>query len=184
MFQAFFFIQTEYIARAIAFALWPVLAIFKMLSFLQYQLFFWSRFLHRTTLSCLQKRFLHVLGIFFLSKRNILHELQLLLCGHFWQFLKWFHFSNISCFFEPFFGQKKFNVIIETFCGRFRQFYFFTYPEYFAQGIGFALWPFLTIFKLLSFFQYQLFFRPVFSIEQLECVCRNVFRMSQAILFF
>ena len=62
--QFYFLTQTEYFAWARAFALWPFLAIFKMLSFLGYEVFFSSRFLHRTTLMYLWKRFSHVLGNF------------------------------------------------------------------------------------------------------------------------
>ena len=41
------------LARSTRFALWPVLAIFESLSFLEYLVFFSSRFLHKTTLRCL-----------------------------------------------------------------------------------------------------------------------------------
>ena len=69
---------------------------------------FWGRFLRRTTLMCLQKRFTHVFGNFFLTKTG-----------------------------------------------------------YFAWAIAFALWPFLAIFKMLSFFEYYMFFGAVFCIEKL-----------------
>ena len=69
-------------------------------------------------------------------------------CGHFWPFLKCSHFSNISCFFEPFFAENNSNEFVETFLACFRQFYFLTQTEYFA------LWPFLAIFKMVSFFEY------------------------------
>ena len=32
-------------------------------------------------------------------------------CGHFWPFSKCSHFSNISCFFEPFFSYNNLNVL-------------------------------------------------------------------------
>ena len=57
---------------------------------------FSSRFLHRTTLTCLLRRVSHVLG----------------------------------------------------------NFIFFNKTKYFAWAIAFALWPFLAIFKMLSFFEY------------------------------
>ena len=56
----------------------------------------------------------------------------------------------------------------------FRQFYFLTQTEHFAWAIAFALWPLLAIFKMLSFFNYYLFFEGVFCIEELECVCTDV----------
>ena len=102
--QFYFLTQTEYFAWAIAFALWPFLAIFEMLSFFEYYLFF-----------------------------------------------------------KPFFPKNNFNVFLETFLACFRQFYFLTQTEYFAWAIAFALWPFLAIFEMLSFFEYYLFFRPFFS---------------------
>ena len=46
-------------------------------------------------------------------------------------------------------------------------FKFFTHIEHFAWTIAFALWAFLAIFKMLSFFDYELFFRAVFSTKQL-----------------
>ena len=62
-----FLTQTAHFAWAIAFALWPCLAIFgnfqNALSF-RILAVFSSRFLHRTTLMCLYKRFSHVFRIF------------------------------------------------------------------------------------------------------------------------
>ena len=99
--------------------------------------------------------------------------------GHF-QKLKCSHFSNISCFFDPFYAQKNFHLFLEIFFACFRQFYFLIQSEYFAC----ALRPFLAIFEILSFFEYQHFFGGAFCIEQLQCVCTNGFCMSQTILFF
>ena len=45
-------------------------------------------------------------------------------------------------------------MFAETFFTCFREFYFLTQTEYFAWAIAFALWPFLAIFKMLSFFEY------------------------------
>ena len=66
----------------------------------------------------------------------------------------------------------------------FRQFHFLTQTKSFAWAIAFALWPFLDIFKMVSFFEYKCFFQAVFRLEQLLCVCRGDFGMFQAILFF
>ena len=118
--QFYFLTQTEYFAWAIAFALLPFLAIFKIL----------------------------------------------------------FNFLTITFFVQPFFAKNNSNVFVETFVACFRQFYFLTKTEFFAWAIAFALWAFLAIFKMLSFFEYYRFFRFVFCIEQLQYVCRNVFRMS------
>ena len=108
--QFYFLKQTEYSAWAIAFALWPFLAIFKMLQFFEYHLFFSSRF---------------------------------------------------------FFAEKISNVFVETFFACFKQFYFLNHTQYFAWAIAFAIWPFLGIFKMLSFFEYKPFFQALFCIEQL-----------------
>ena len=54
------------------------------------------------------------------------------------------------------------NVFVERFFACFRQFYFLTQSEYFAWAIAFALWPFLAIFKMLSFFEFYLFFESRF----------------------
>ena len=129
---------------------------------------FWSRFLHRTILLCLQKGFSHVLiNFIFWPKLCILHGLQPLHCGHYWPFSKCSYFSNTSCFLERFFAQNNSNMFVETFFTCFKQFYFLTQTEEFAWAIAFALWPFLAIFKMLSFFEYQLFLRAVFCKEQL-----------------
>ena len=75
----------------------------------------------------------------------------------FWPFLaifKWSHFSNITCFLQPFFAYNNFDVFVEMFLPCFRQFYFLTQTKCFALAIAFALWPFLAIFKMVSFFEY------------------------------
>ena len=70
------------------------------------------------------------------------------------------HFQNalifqvLAVFFEPFFAKNNSNVFVETFLACFKHFYFLTETEYFACAIAFALWPFLAIFKMLSFFEY------------------------------
>ena len=45
-------------------------------------------------------------------------------------------------------------MFVETFPACFRRFDFLTQTEYFAWALAFALWPFLAIFKMLSFFKY------------------------------
>ena len=54
----------------------------------------------------------------------------------------------------------------------------------FAKSIAFAWWPFLAIFKMLSFFQYELFLRDVFCIEQLQCVVELFLACFYAFLIF
>ena len=146
---------------------------------------FWSRLLHRTTLMCLYKRFSHVLGNFiFCPKLSILHGLQPLDCGHFWPFVKFSRFSNISCFMEPFFAQNISNVFLETFFACLRQFYFFTQTEHFAWAIAFPLWPFLVILKMLSLSKNQGFQRTVFFRRTILKPFQKRFLHVLAILFF
>ena len=70
------------------------------------------------------------------------------------------HFQNalifriLAVFLEPFPAENNFNVFVERFFACFRQLYFLTQTEYFAWAIAFASWPFLAIFKMLSFFEY------------------------------
>ena len=73
---------------------------------------------------------------------------------------------------------------VDSFFICFWQFYFLPQSDDFAKSIAFAWRPFLLIFKMLSFFEYYLFFKAVFCIEKLYCVCTFVFYMFLAILFF
>ena len=70
-----------------------------------------------------------------------------------------FQFSLISLicgvFFEPFFAQNNFNVLVEWFFASFWHLKFLTPTDHFAKAIAFARWP---IFKLVSFLEYVVFF--------------------------
>ena len=59
-----------------------------------------------------------------------------------------------------------------------------TQSDDFAKSIAFAWWPFLAIFKMLSFFEYYLFFGAVFCIEQLQCVVETFLACFYAFLIF
>ena len=76
-------------------------------------------------------------------------------------------FRILAVFSSRFLHKTNTNVFVETFLACFRQFYFLSQTEYFAWAIAFLLWPFLAIFKMLSFFEYKLFYRAVFRIEPL-----------------
>ena len=141
--------------------------------------------MHRTTAMCCRNVFSMFLCIFnFKPKVTILQSLQPLLGGHFWQFSKCSHFSNISCFLEPFFAQNNCNVLQKRFQHVFMHFQFLTQSDDFAKSIAFAWWPFLAIFKMLSFFEYQLLFGAVFCIEQLQCVVETFLACFYAFLIF
>ena len=70
------------------------------------------------------------------------------------------HFQNalifriLAVFWSRFLRRTTVNVLVETFFACFRQFNFLTKTAHFAWAIAFALWPFLAIFKMLSFFEY------------------------------
>ena len=59
-----------------------------------------------------------------------------------------------------------------------------TQSEDFPKAKAFAWWPFLAILELLLFFEYELFFRAVFSIEQLQCVVETFLACLFAFLIF
>ena len=57
-------------------------------------------------------------------------------------------------------------------------------PRLLARAIACAWWPFLAIFKMLSFVEYYLFFRALFYIEQLQCVVETFLACFFAFLIF
>ena len=59
-----------------------------------------------------------------------------------------------------------------------------TQSEDFAKAIAFNWWPFLGIFKMLSFFEYKLLFGDDFCIEQLQCVVATFLACFFAFLIF
>ena len=63
--------------------------------------------------------------------------------------------SRILCFFSRvFFAYNNYNLVVDSFLICFRQFYFLTQSYDFSKAIGYALRPFLPIFKLVSFLEY------------------------------
>ena len=63
--------------------------------------------------------------------------------------------SGILYFFSRgFFAYNNYNLVVDSFLICFRQFYFLTQSYDFSKGIGYALMPFLPIFKLVSFLEY------------------------------
>ena len=59
-----------------------------------------------------------------------------------------------------------------------------TQSENFAKSVAFVWGPFLAIFKMPSFFEYCVFFRAVFCIEQLQCVVETFLACFCAFLIF
>ena len=105
-FRHFYFLtQTEYFAWAIAFALWPYLAFFKMLSFFEYYLFFWSPFFAENNSNVFVEMFFACFWQFYFLTQT--EHFAWAIAFALWPFLAnliYSHFSNISCFLEPFFA--------------------------------------------------------------------------------
>ena len=74
-------------------------------------------------------------------------------------------FVEDYAFLEGFFAENNYIVYADSFFICFWQFYFLTQTHDFTKPIAFAWRPFLPIFKVLSFFEYKVFFKAVFSIE-------------------
>ena len=86
-----------------------------------------------------------------------------MLSGHFCQFSKCPHFSNISCVLEPFFALNKngpifeifasnnFFVVLDTFFACLWQFNFLTESDNFAKALAFLWWEFVSSFKIVPF---------------------------------
>ena len=77
-----------------------------------------------------------------------------LLGGDFLQFLKWSHFSNISCFYELFLHGTTAMCCRNIFSMFFFYFKFLTQSDDFAKAIALAWWLFFENFKMVLFFQY------------------------------
>ena len=58
-----------------------------------------------------------------------------------------------------------YNVLIESFLVGFVQVYFLTQTDDFAKPIAHGWRPFLPIFKMVSFFEYLIFFKAAFCIK-------------------
>ena len=56
-------------------------------------------------------------------------------------------------------------MIIESFLVCFVQFYFLTQTDDFAKAIAHGGRPFLSVFKMVSLFEYLIFFKAIFRIE-------------------
>ena len=63
-------------------------------------------------------------------------------------------------------------------------FFIFDPSDDFAKSLAFAWWPFLAVFKMLSFFQYKLFLGAVFCIEQQQSFVQMFLACFHAFLIF
>ena len=86
-----------------------------------------------------------------------------------WLLFKMFSFLEYFVFFDRFFAHNNSNVLVECFFARFLLFYFLTKTEHFSKAIAFA-WAIAfsrwLIFKIVSFLEYLVLFRPIFCTEQ------------------
>ena len=102
-------------------------------------------------------------------------------------FSKSSHFSNIWCFFKRFFPNNNSSLLVQLFSACFWPFQFLTQTEYFSKAIGFA-WAIAfarwSIFKIVSFLEYLVFFPALFYTEQLSSSFTTVLRMFLAIFIF
>ena len=89
--------------------------------------------------------------------------------------------SFLLVFFERFFAHNNSKWFVEWILTYFLEFKFLTQSDDFAKAIAFAWW---TIFKMVSFLEYLMFFGAVFCTQQFEMICRMDFDMFFGILYF
>ena len=58
-----------------------------------------------------------------------------------------------------------------------------TQTKYFAWAIAFALWPFVAIIKMLSFFEYSLFLKAVFAYNNFKVFLETFFACFRQFYF-
>ena len=147
--------QTTYFAWAIDLPKW---SIFKMVSFLEYWLFFSAVFCTEQLNSCCR----FIFGLF-LKKKNF--DPYYPFCMGY-RLTKMVDFQNgfisriLAIFFRGFFAQKHFIVLVDSFSAYFWRKNFFPQTSHFAWAIDLPKW---SIFKTISFLEYWLFFPAVFS---------------------
>ena len=76
----------------------------------------------------------------------------------------------LGVFSSGFFAWNKYNVIVESFLRCFRQFNFLTKSYDFSKAIAFAWRLFLPIFKLVSFLEYEVFFKRFLRRISIMCL--------------
>ena len=135
-----------------------------------------SRFLHRTTLMCFYSPFCQDFDTFkFPPKIGHFALLQPMQYGHFFHFSNSCQFSTIRRFIEPFSAQNNFNVPVQSFLLGFLNFSIPSPNMQFCLTIAYAIWPFLPLLQLLSFFEYWAFFRAAFCIKDFNVFLQSFF---------
>ena len=70
-------------------------------------------------------------------------------------------------FLEQFFAHNNSHVVVQSFFAFFWHFLILTQTDYFAWAIANAGWKFFGYLKMLSFFEYYVFFGAFFCPQQL-----------------
>ena len=142
--------QTDHLAKSIPFARWQI---FKMVSLLDYRVFFFQRFFAKNNSNGLVESFFARFWPFeFLSQTD--HFAKSIAFGR-WPIFKMISFLECLVFFlAVFFPQNNSNVLVESFFARFWPFEFLSQTDHVAKSIGFPRWP---IFKMVSFLEYLCF---------------------------
>ena len=81
----------------------------------------------------------------------------------FFSVIKMVPFFEYQVLLERIFAQNYYIVSVYSCLMRFRQFYFVTEIDDFSKAIAFAYTPFFIMFKMVSFFDYQVFFERIFA---------------------
>ena len=95
------------------------------------------------------------------------------------------HFSNISCFFEPFFCIEQLQCVVETFLACFYAFLIFDPKWRFCKVYSLCLVAIFGNFQNALIFRIlAVFFEPFLCIEQLQCVVETFLACFYAFLIF
>ena len=129
---------------------------------------FWSLFLHTTTLMWSYNSFFAPFWHFsFLTQT---YHLLWAIAHASWPILAIFKMLSLfeyQVFLEQFFPHNSFNVVEQCSFAPFWQFLFLIQTDHFAWAIAHASWHILAIFKIQSFFEYQVLFGAVSCTQQL-----------------
>ena len=143
---------------------------------------FWSCFMHRTTLMCLQKGFSYFEAILFFDPKLVFcMGYSLCIVAIFGHFQNALIFRILAVFLEPLFAQTHSNVFEETFFACFRHFYFLTETDYFAWAIAIAQWPFR---KCSHFSNISCVLKPFFAQNNSTVFVETFFACFRQFYFF
>ena len=84
-------------------------------------------------------------------------------CDKFWRLSKTCHFSNVKCFFKPFFAQKNSNVLLKTFFTPFLEFNFWPKLRILQRLYPIHCGQFWWSSKSCHFLNIRCFLKPFFA---------------------